>query len=671
MGQQFDFLATQNLHQLAQYLADAITVTNSDSYFDQLTQNITQTTGSDFAFISRIANDQEFAETVSVFGHGSHLENFSYTLDGTPCLQAVVGEQCLYPASLDSLFTDISYLDDMGAKAYAGIRLTDHNAACIGLLAIAFTRPIDNHDSVLSLLKLFAVPAAMQLSLLREKHARNLLESRLNSILAIANEAIIATDENSNIILFNAGAETIFGYQSEELIGQSVNRLLPQQLREQHSLQMKGFMDSNETYRLMRQRTGDIVARRKDGQDFPAEASITKSRSDEGTVVMVVLRDVSERQQSERAIQSATRMQTLGNLAAGLAHDFNNILTLIRGSLDLLAQKSCAESEKQHYLGVAARATDRGAELVSRLLAFGRPRTLEPEAVNPAELIDQLIDMLQVTLGEHIDVRFEKGTGNCLVFADPSQLENAIVNLSFNARDAMQAGGKLVIRIDCVNFNSHDLPADLELSAGHYACITVGDTGAGMTEEIKESALEAFYSTKMDSGGTGLGLSMVLGFVRSAHGAVRIRSQIGVGTEIEIYLPVYEEQKKPVAFDLDYSQGKETILIVEDQPDVRELAVHYARTLGYEVVEAENGPQALQIMREHSDIDLLFTDYQLPGGLSGLEVAEEFQRMHPRARTLISSGYDTQHIDLAKYPLLPKPYSLATFAKYLRNMLDE
>lgn len=660
-----------NLRDVVQKIAAGVGGQNSAGFFDQLTRNLAEITQADVSLVSRVVNDKSVAQSVSIFSHGQHLPNISYSMENTLCQQAITDGFAVFRSGVKDLLQEDSFFKQLDPEAYIGICLNDRHGSPVGVISLLYDNAIDNEDFQHDVLKIFATPAAMELARLREQVSQEFLQRRLNSILSIAREAIISVDENSNIILFNEGAESIFGFKSEEVLGRSINLLLPEKLRERHIGQMREFTEGPEISRLMTQRTGDIVAQRKDGRVFPAEASITKTHTEESRTVTVVLRDITERQESERALHSATRMQTLGNLAAGLAHDFNNILTLVRGSLDLINSNAISAEKHQHYLDVAVRATDRGAELVSRLLAFGRPRTLNPEPVNPAELINQLIDMLNVTLGEHINVQFQKQCSGCSVFADPSQLENAVVNLCFNARDAMGSeGGNVTLSLNCLQLSDPDLLNELQLQPGSYACIRVQDDGSGMTEDTKNNALEPFYSTKLQSGGTGLGLSMVLGFVRSAGGAMKIDSAVGQGTTVEIYLPVRNEvAPESEASKEEPQKGNATILIVEDQPDIRDLAVHYAKSLGYNVLEAEDGKQAFEQLDANPSIDLLFTDFQLPGGISGLDIAENVHKTRPEIKILISSGYSTQQVDLAKFPLLPKPYSLPTFAKYIQKVL--
>lgn len=665
--------SVKNYHSqsLLQSIADGISPAKTGRWFDHLTKSIAELTGAEQAFVSRLGGSDQYAQTLSIYDDGKHQENIVYALNDSLSLQTIRDGFCVYPDRANELLAGDLFLQKFKPKAFIGVHLTDHNGLLVGLLGTLHSAAVDNHDDLLNLLRIFAAPAAIELSRMAEHASHSQIEATLNEILSVAREAIISVDGESNIVLFNEGAESIFGYTAKEVTGESINCLLPEVLRENHKAQIKEFRDSPEISRFMSQRSGDIVAQRKNGEIFPAEASITKTDSDANTIT-VVLRDITERLQSERALHSANRMQTLGNLAAGLAHDFNNILTLIRGSLDLLGSDTLDARQQQHYQEVAIRASDRGAELVSRLLAFGRPQTLNPEALKPAEMMEQLLDMLQVTLGEHIHIKLEKESSNCRVIADPTQLENAVVNLCFNAKDAMTTGGTLTLSTDCVELNDAAVLEELDLQRGRYALIKVQDTGTGMTKEDQDSATEPFFSTKLESGGSGLGLSMVLGFVKSASGAMRIDSTVGQGTLIELYLPEFKESTATTtANGCDSSPNKASILIVEDQPDVRELAVHYAKSLGYDVLDAEDGIKALQLLEENPAIDLIFTDFQLPGGISGLDIAEKANLSYPDIKILISSGYGTQHVDLAKYPLLPKPYSFQTFAKYVEKILDE
>lgn len=663
-----EFAIRDDLSQVLQSIAEGLADSHCEEPFDILTSRLATATGADFAFIAQVERDELQAQTVSIYTRGQHAPNFAYDLSGTPCVKTITADHCVFPNNVRKVFPNVACLEQMQAEAYIGTRLCSSSGNTLGLIATVHRSPVENHAFLSAVQKLFAERASLLLASHQTGQSKSMLERQLKSILSITQEAIIATDEQSHIILFSKGAELIFGYQADEVLGQSVNILLPEQVRDKHQGQMQGFLESQESSRLMTQRNGDIKAMRKDGSIFPAEASITKTTTDNEVTVTVVLRDITERQQSQRALQSATRMQTLGNLAAGLAHDFNNILTLIQGSLDLVSPRARESAEDRHYFNVAQKATQQGAELVSRLLAFGRPRSLSTELIDPSKLIQQLIGMLRVTLGAHITVEFESCKSHCKVLVDPSQLENALVNLSFNARDAMKSGGKLRIAMNCLGQDDVAALSDLDLEPGPYVQIQVIDTGEGMDPSIRDNVAEAFYSTKLDAGGSGLGLSMVQAFVRSAHGAMRINSELNQGTTIDLFLPTVSDQGVDTSKKEEPKARHKTILIVEDQPDVRELAVQYAKTLGYDVLDAEDGPKALELIEKHPEIDLLFTDYQLPGGHSGLDLANHFSTLRPDKKVLISSGYDTQNIDLAKFMLLPKPYSLQIFDKTLRKL---
>jgi PAS domain S-box-containing protein len=409
----------------------------------------------------------------------------------------------------------------------------------------------------------------------------------------------------------------------------------------------------------------------------------------EGEMLYCVARDITtEREASdalaaaEEALRQSQKMETVGQLTGGVAHDFNNLLQIVTGNLDIIQRNlPGGEARLMRAAGAAMNGAQRAAVLTQRLLAFSRRQPLAPERIDPNRLIAGMSDLLHRSLGETVDVEVVQGARTWPVEVDANQLENALLNLAINARDAMPDGGKLTIETANTHLDTHYTARDAEVRPGQYVLISVSDTGSGMSAETLAHAFEPFFTTKEVGRGTGLGLSMVYGFIKQSGGHVRIYSEADQGTTVKIYLPRYfgeaAEAPAPVVADL-VPQGShgETIMVCEDDENVRAYTVDVLRELGYRVLEAGDGPATLAAIDvEPGRIDLLFTDVVLPGGMTGAVLASEAQARRPGLKVLFTTGYArnaiVHHGRLDPgVQLLPKPFTYADLAAKVRDLLD-
>jgi PAS domain S-box-containing protein len=374
-------------------------------------------------------------------------------------------------------------------------------------------------------------------------------------------------------------------------------------------------------------------------------------------VVANVLTTAALRQHTQEQLAHSQRLEAVGQLTGGIAHDFNNLLTVISGNLQLLEADYADDPNAADSIAGALRAVGRGAELTRKLLAFARRQRLSPAAVQPTALLDELGRMLERTLGEAIQVRLDGSPDLPPVYADAAQLESALLNLALNARDAMPRGGRLTITAR--EFAVEPSTEGIELPPGRYIRFTVADTGLGMSPDVLARAFEPFFTTKPAGKGSGLGLSMVYGFVKQSGGHLDARSQLGYGTEIDLVLPVAADavatpERTRVA---NLPRGSGTVLVVEDEPEVRGLAVAFLRGLGYDVLEAADAEQALAWLRSDRTIVLLFSDVVLGSGDNGIELAQKAQTLRPGLPVLLASGYEFANADKPHgFALLRKPY---------------
>jgi signal transduction histidine kinase/CheY-like chemotaxis protein len=379
-----------------------------------------------------------------------------------------------------------------------------------------------------------------------------------------------------------------------------------------------------------------------------------------------------QRSRVEEQLSHAQRLDAVGQLTGGVAHDFNNLLTVISGNLQLLQDEMGDKPDAQEIIAAALGAVTRGAELTRKLLAFARKQRLSPQDVDPERLLGELGGMLRRTLGETMQLEVICAPGIAHVYADLSQLEAALINLALNARDAMPRGGHLSLQAEHALVVPDE--ATPELPAGDYIAFSVRDTGFGMTPETLARAFEPFFTTKETGKGSGLGLSMVYGFVKQSQGHLAVESRLGYGTCMRIYLPMSMQPAKASAEKARASPGNETVLVVEDENDVRRIAERFLAALGYRVLCAPDGETAMQRLKADASIALLFSDVVLGTGMNGAELAAEAQRLKPGLRVLLASGYeyaDGQGSGPAlAYPLLQKPYRREDLAEAVRRVLD-
>jgi PAS domain S-box-containing protein len=520
--------------------------------------------------------------------------------------------------------------------------------------------------------------------------------SHLARIVALAADAIICINPQQRITLFNNGAERTFGYSAAEVLGEPLDILIPERFRRSHDRHVSGFSNGPGASRHMGDRRA-IFALRRTGEEFPAEATISKTGTAGDEVMTVILRDITaqailrdeleqrvadrtqeleleiqQREQTQQQLVRAQRLEAFGQLTGGIAHDFNNLLTVIGGNLELLDERLNDDIQRKP-LRRALDAVEMGARLTQRLLSFARRNRLEPEVLELNEEIVTVIDLLRRALGEAITISSVLGPQLWRVRADASQVENAIVNLAINARDAMPHGGRLIIETANATLDS-SFPLTIQgdrVTPGDYVRVSISDTGTGMGPDVLARAFEPFFTTKEPGKGTGLGLASTYGFVRQSGGHVTIYSELGKGTTVNLYLPRSRSEAEAVietdgAFEPHAAKSKH-ILVAEDHPGVRETTIERLERLGHRVTACDSGSAAIEILHGGADIDLVFSDVVMAGGISGFDLAEWIARNRPGMRVLLTSGFTD---DLARAgathaamtPLLRKPYANAELA---------
>ena len=531
--------------------------------------------------------------------------------------------------------------------------------------------------------------AASNALLLAEAEEREHAEGRFGLLVkSVVDYAIYMLDPTGVITNWNTGAERIKGYSHDEIVGQNFSC----------------FFTEEDRAADLPARALDIAARegkyesegwrvRKNGSPFWASVVLDAIRDKDGVLLgyAKITRDITERRETMLALQrtqeqlaQAQKMEGIGHLTGGVAHDFNNLLAIIMGNLETLQRVlNNPKPDKDRLMRStehAMRGAQRAAALTQRLLAFSRQQPLDPKIVEVGKLVAGMSELMRRTIGEDVDIETVLFGGLWRVHVDPNQLEVAILNLAVNARDAMPEGGKLTIETANVYLDEVYATSQAEVLPGQYVVIGVTDTGCGMTPEVAARVFEPFFTTKDAGHGTGLGLSQVYGFVKQSGGHVKIYSEVGEGTTVKIYLPrLHAAEAENAASEpgtpLIGTDASETILVVEDDGDVRVSTREMLSDLGYRTLEASTGQAALEVLQAHPEIRLLFTDVGLPGGMNGRQLADVARGQRSGLLVLFTTGYARNAIvhhgrlDPGVH-LITKPYTYAALASKLRDILD-
>jgi len=495
------------------------------------------------------------------------------------------------------------------------------------------------------------------------------------SALRITANVVVITDHHGAIEWANQAFSAITGYSLAEAVGNRVGDLINSGTHD-----AAFFREMWETLLAGRVWQGDIVNRRKDGSLYEEESTITPITNDAGqmTHFIAVKQDITQRRLLESKMRQAQKMEAVGQLAGGIAHDFNNILAAVLIHLGLLRDDPAIEERTRLALRELELEVQRGAGLTRQLLTFSRQQAMEPQTLDPHEIISGLLKMLRRLLGEHINLQLVGSTPLPLIHADPGMVEQVVINLCVNARDAMPKGGNLTLSTLIEEFSapSSRFPDTLP---GRYVGITVTDDGCGMDQKTLQHIFEPFFTTKSAGRGTGLGLATVYGIAKQHHGWVDVESVPGKGSSFHVFFPVAEAHSPRTTTAAEAPQPRghgETILVTEDEANVRTVLCLSLRRHGYKVVEAASGPAALQCWREHQgQFDLLFTDMVMPEGLSGREIADRMRIEKPDLKVILCTGYSRTPGVSPVEPgagmiLLQKPFDVSQLLTAVRNCLD-
>jgi len=519
------------------------------------------------------------------------------------------------------------------------------------------------------------------------KQAEEALKQSEERYRAVANSAIdsIITIDNAGIIIgWNQGAEHTFGFNETEILGQSLDVLMPESYREAHTVGLNRLQKGGEPRVIGR--TVELEGKRKNGSEFPLELSLAQWETKEGQFFTGIIRDITKRKRAEEEkatlqeqLRQSQKIEAIGRLAGGIAHDFNNLLTVIKGYSQLSLIELKEDVPLRGNIEEIKRASDKAADLTRQLLAFSRRQILEMKVLDLNTALRDMDKMLHRLIGEDIELTTLLADDLGRVKTDPGWVEQIIMNLAVNARDAMPSVGKLTIETANVELDGAYARNHIAVTPGRYVMLSMSDTGVGMTPEVRQQVFEPFFTTKEKGKGTGLGLSTVYGIVKQSGGNIWVYSEPGQGTTFKIYLPrvdePLEELKEKVVKE-ELPRGNETILLVEDEEVVRKLAVRILKRQGYTVLEGSHGNEAIDVCKQHKGpVHLLLTDVVMPQ-MSGRQLAEQLKQVCQDFRVLYMSGYTdnaiTHHGVLEEgMNYIQKPFTVDGLARKVREVLDK
>ncbi|MES0326554.1 MAG: PAS domain S-box protein [Gammaproteobacteria bacterium] len=504
-------------------------------------------------------------------------------------------------------------------------------------------------------------------------------KQELSQIIDSMVDAVITIDETGTVLSFSHAAEKIFGYNAASVIGQNVNLLMPEPDHSQHDRYLANYLTSGKENIMGLGK--EVKGERKNGEVFPMRLSVSELPNQSGKPRRFVgsCIDISEQRKMEEAVRQSRKLEAIGEMAGGIAHDFNNLLGIISGNLEILKRYAGDNADMNKWIDSGLKTTKRGAALTKRLLGFSRVHAAAVKTVSVSNMLEDMRSMIEKTAGLKIGVNYGLEHDLWLTDIDTGDLEDAVINLVINAKDAMQGKGRLDISVYNEMVDEDKASYMLGSRAGDYVVLCVSDSGSGISKDVQQRMFDPFYSTKEKGKGTGLGLSLVHGFVRRSHGYVDVVSELGAGTAFYIYLPRSVKDKLK-GLDSGVKDvlptGTETILVVDDEPQLVEVATIYLGDLGYRVLQAVDTKQAMAFLQDSEKIDLLFSDIIMPGSMDGFGLSDAALRLRPEIKVLLVSGYTPEDSSISKEAKklsdkrLAKPYSKTELAQRIRLVLD-
>ncbi len=673
MGTIHDITERKRIERALETVSTDLIALDGGAYFEAAVGRLAALLGADIAFITQV--DRAHAgglRTLALCEDGALVPNFGYRAAGTPSARVLEGRTLIVTAGVQDQYPADSLLAEKRLESYAAEPLFDQNGRPLGLLGIMSRRPLADPGNAAAVLKLFGVATAA--AMMRQRvHQRDLW---LRAILENTPTQIVLKDRELRIMAASRNVAEERASSMEATIGRPTRDFFPPEIAAVYEAADRKVLATGE---LVDQEVKEV----ENGQTRYYHNVKFPLRDGSGAIIGIgsFTTDVTERRRLEDHLRNAAKMEAIGKLTGGMAHDFNNYLAVIIGNLDLLKERLTDDAAAAQLIDVALGGALRGKDLTKSLLAFSRSQPLDPQVIDVNRHLDAVATLLRRTLGEDIALTTALSPDLWAVRIDAAQLDSGVVNLANNARDAMPQGGSLSLATRNVQVDEAYARLNGDMALGDYVLVEVSDSGVGMPPENVARVFEPFFSTKKPGHGTGLGLSMLYGFVTQSGGHIRIYSEVGLGTTVRVYLPRVVTATTPgqgpaAAVKPALPRGTETILLVEDNEDVRRTAVAQLTSLGYAVVEAENGEAALRLLGQpERHFDLLFTDIVMPGKPDGYELAKLALEHRPAIRVLLTSGFPGDSLSRQDRPephfsLLGKPYRRDELARAIRAAIE-
>jgi len=655
----------QRVQEVVLKVAQAVSTAAGEEFFDLLTRNMVEALGADGGGIGEFDPDGKSIHSLSFYLDGRKLGPISYQLAGTPCENVLEGDLCVYDCDVKARFPGDPLLHELDVEGYAGIPLFDSNETVCGIMMVFSHQPLEGRALVESTLRIFAARAAAEME--RQQSDARIREQA--SLLDMAQDAIIACDLGHIITYWNKSAERLYGWTAGEAVGHTVKDLL---YRDEDAF-AQAFAHTRRTGEWV----GEMRHVTRESRDLIIVSRWTLVRDGKGEPngFLFINTDISEHRKLEQQFLRAQRLESIGTLAGGIAHDLNNILAPISMAIELLKMR-IPDERGTELLDTIAASAKRGADMVGQVLSFARGMEGRRVEIQPRQLILEVEKIMRDTFLKNVSFEVRAGRDLWTVRGDPTQLHQVLINLCVNARDAVAENGGISISAGNVEIDKSFAGMNLESKPGPHVCIEVKDNGGGIPPEIMDKIFDPFFTTKGVGKGTGLGLSTSLAIVKSHGGFIRTTSGPDQGTSFCVYLPAFPElteEPGPVRVDLPYGNG-ETILIVDDEAFIREITQETLQTFGYQTLLASNGQEAVAIYKSHeNEIDAVLTDMMMPG-MDGAATIRALTEINPDVRIIATSGIDSNK-DLAQAAggvtiFLPKPCTAELLLKSLKSLLS-
>ena len=660
-----------------QRISEAITPWTGPDFFRTLANHLSDSCQVDYAFIAMVDEGTPWlGRAIAVSRNGHLIDNFSYDLRGTPCEQVVGKSLCHYPTGVQKAFPRDLALVELAIDSYMGIPLVSSTTGnALGLIVLLHRSPIPQPHQAETILRVVANRASAELERELAEKALRETEARHSAILESSLDGLIVFDAAGEILEFNAAAEAMFGHRRADAIGRDVADLvMPPALRDEHHRSLERYIDSHTS--VTGGRRIEMPAVRADGTEFRVELSVVPIGGTGPLLFAGVVRDITRRLMLEEQLRQSQKLQAIGQLAGGVAHDFNNLLTIIMGYSDVLLASLDGNDPVHEAAQHIHDAGERASLLTRQLLLFGRKAILETRPLDLNTVIERTGTMLRRLLGEDVTFATILAPALSTVKIDRGQIEQIIINLCLNSRDAMPKGGRITVETRAAAFDYAFCRLQPAYKPGRFVELAIRDTGIGMSDGVKAHLFEPFFTTKVPGKGTGLGLATVYGIVQQAGGFIVVETLLAAGTTMRVFLPANEAREPNQAKELLEAPavGRETVLLVEDEEGVRRLARFSLEKHGYTVLSAGSGHEALAIAEAHPNaIDILVTDVVM-AGMTGREVFEQLRLRRPTLKVLFMSGYNDDEVVRrgivdAKSTFIQKPFALSTIPKKVRDVL--